>query len=269
MLTILGIVNVTRDSFSDGGRFLSPAAAIAHAGALLDGGADVIDVGAESTHPDAEDVDADEEIARLTPVITALRADGVRISVDTRKPQVMRHALALGAEFINDVHALRDSQSVAAVRDADARLILMHSRSAAGRAERVDSDPRTIVEQVLDYFRRRIDELAAAGIRRERLILDPGMGFFVGRDPRVSLALLRGLDRLANLGCARLVCTSRKSFIGALLDGPVTPRPPQGRAAGTLATELWVAAQGVEYIRTHDPAALRDAWRLWRAIENE
>ncbi len=265
-MKILGILNVTRDSFSDGGRFLSAAAALDHARRLIADGADIIDVGAESTHPDAEDVTAEEELARLTPIVKALRDDGVAVSVDTHKPAVMGAVLGQGVEMINDVTALRDPEAVAVLRDSDARVILMHSTATGARAERADASPETIVARIVAFFETRLVELAAAGIARERLILDPGMGFFLGRDPAVSLAVLRDLDSLAGLGLPLCVSTSRKSFIGAVLGTTAAPCPVARRGAGTLATELWAAWRGVGYIRTHDPRALRDAHTLWCAI---
>ncbi|MCK4340213.1 MAG: dihydropteroate synthase [Phycisphaerae bacterium] len=265
-MRILGILNVTRDSFSDGGRYLEPQQALAQARRLIDEGADFIDVGAESTHPDAEDVPADEEIARLTPVIKALRTAGGRISVDTYKPAVIRAVLELGVEIINDVTALRDAEAVAALRDSDARIILMHSTAARARAQRHAVDPATIVARIVAFFQRRLVELEAAGIARRRLILDPGMGFFLGRDPAVSLAVLRNLDRIAALGLPLCISTSRKSFIGALLGSVEEPRPVDQRLAGTLATELWAAQTGVQYLRTHEVRPLHDAAKIWQAL---
>ncbi|MFQ5806214.1 MAG: dihydropteroate synthase [Phycisphaerae bacterium] len=266
---ILGIVNVTRDSFSDGGKFLDPAAAVAHARQLLADGADIIDIGAESTHPDAEDVPADVEIARLVPVIERLNADGVRVSVDTCKPAVIREALRLGADFINDITALRDPDSVAAVRDSDAKLIIMHSWAPAARAQRRAADPATILDEIICFFQERIAALVADGLARERLILDPGMGFFLGSNPEASLVVLRDLGRLRVLDLPILISTSRKSFIGALLGGAETPRPVAERGAGTLATELWAAQHGAAYIRTHDACALHDALTILAALNTE
>ncbi len=263
---ILGILNLTRDSFSDGGRYLAPDQALAHARQLVADGANIIDIGAESTHPDAEDVPADEEIARLTPVIEALHAEGVPISVDTHKPSVMRAVLGLGADLINDVTALRDAAAVAAVRDSSARIIIMHSIATGARAERTDVPELKIIEPIMNFFLRRVGELERAGISRERLILDPGMGFFLGSDPAVSLTVLRDLDRIATLGLPLCISTSRKSFIGAVLGAPGRPRPVDQRSAGTLATELWAMQSGVEYVRTHDVRALRDALAVWNAI---
>jgi dihydropteroate synthase len=265
-MEIVGIVNITRDSFSDGGQFFASERAVAHARRLVADGAAIVDLGAESTHPDAEDVPADEEIARLMPVLQVLRRDNIRVSVDTYKPAVMRAVLNLGVEIINDVTALRDPQALAVVRNSAARVILMHSTAASARAERLDVAPATIVGRIVAFFERRIAELEATGIPRQRLILDPGMGFFLGRDPAVSLSVLRNLDRVAALGLPVCVSTSRKSFIAGVLGGAAAPRPVEQRGAGTLATELWAAQQGVKYIRTHDVRALRDALVLWSAI---
>lgn len=265
-MQILGIVNITRDSFSDGGRFLDPAAALRHARQLVADGAALIDLGAESTHPDAEDVPAEEQIARLLPVLRPLVAEGVRVSVDTHRPAVMRAVLALGAACINDVTALRDPASVRVLRDSAADIILMHSTAPTARAARGDADPETLVERIAAFFERRVAELEAAGITRGRLVLDPGMGLFLGRAPEASLAVLRGLPRLARLGLPLCISTSRKGFLGELLGAAGRPRPVDGRGAGTLASELWAAAHGVGYIRTHDVRALHDALTVWNAI---
>jgi dihydropteroate synthase type 2 len=265
---IVGIVNVTRDSFSDGGQCLEPDAAVAYAQRLVADGADVIDVGAESTHPDAEDVPADAEVARLTPVIERLKADRVRVSVDTYKPAVMRHALALGVDFINDITALRDPESVTVARDAEVKLIIMHSRASQARAERTEADPATIVDEIIQFFEQRVAALTDAGIARERLVIDPGMGFFLGSNPEASLVVLRDLRRLRALDLPILVSTSRKSFIGSVLGSVEEPRPVEQRAAGTLATEIWAAQHGVAYIRTHDVRALRDGLRMLAALRS-
>ncbi len=274
---IVGILNVTRDSFSDGGRYLDPDAAVAHGLELSSAGAAIIDVGAESTHPDADDVPDDEQIRRLTPVVRQLKAEGVTVSIDTHRPAVMAAMLELGADWINDVTALADPEAVAVLRASDARIVLMHAmrtpRNNGGgspaRAEAIDTDPDAIVPRIEQFFRQRLESLADAGIDPSRVVLDPGMGFFLGRDPAVSLRVLRALPKLRELGRPLWVSTSRKSFIGQVLGTSDEPRPTDRRAAGTLATELWAASHGAEYIRTHDVAALADAWRLWQAIERQ
>jgi dihydropteroate synthase type 2 len=262
---ILGIVNITRDSFSDGAQFIESAAAIAHAQALLAAGADIIDLGAQSTHPDAEAVPAEEEIRRLLPVISALKHQSARVSVDTFNAEVMRAAIHAGADVINDVTGFRDPDQRDAVRTSDAKLIVMHSVSSSPRAERIDVPADQVVERVREFFALRISELYNAGIDRSRLILDPGMGYFAGTNPSCSLRLLRALSELREFG-AICVSTSRKSFIGAVLANAHGPRPVTQRAAGTLATEIWAALQNVEYIRTHDVAPLHDALTMLDAI---
>lgn len=270
---VLGILNLTRDSYSDGGRYLKPDAAIAHARRLRADGAAWIDVGAESSHPDAEAVPAAEEFARLAAVIPTLKADGATVSVDTSKPDVMRSVLALGADAINDIRGFRDPAAVDAVRASNARLICMFNRTAAdpsGRARRhaaaADPAPAALLNEIERFFEERLAALAAAGVARERIILDPGMGFFLGGDPALSCTVLRELPRLQRFGRPLCVSPSRKSFIGALLAGPDGPRPVAERGVGTLAAELWAAAQGVAYIRTHDVRALADGLRMQAAI---
>ncbi len=288
-MEILGILNLTRDSFSDGGLYLDPQHAVAHAREMIAAGATIIDVGAQSTRPEAEEVSADAEWARLEPVIRELRSAGVRLSVDTFRPAVMRAALDLGVEFLNDVTALGAPESVAVVRDrlqaAKAaerepgssacgaagqpalRVIIMHSTASAGaRAERTHVPAETIVERIVAFFQERIATLEAAGIPRARLILDPGMGLFLGTDPAASLVVLRRLDRFAALGLPVCVSPTRKSFLGHVLARDGRVRPVAQRSAGTLASELWAAVRGVAYIRTHDPGALHDAWTTWQAI---
>lgn len=262
-MQILGIVNITRDSFSDGGRYLAPEAATAHARQLRQEGADLLDLGAESTHPDAEDVSAAEEIARLTPVVRALRAEGARVSIDTYKAEVMRAMLALGVEMINDVTALADPEAVAAVRAARVRVILMHSTGRRARAERRDEDAETIVARIVAFFRQRVADLERQGVAREQLILDPGLGFFLGRAPELSVRVLRELKTLRALGLPLCLCPSRKSFLGELLRDERGPRAVAERGAGTLAAELWALHCGAAYIRTHAVRALRDAATVW------
>ena len=305
MVQILGILNLTRDSFSDGGRYLEPGAAIGDGLDVAGGGADLVDVGAESTHPRAGAVPAEVEIARLEPVVRALRAAGVRVSVDTHKPQVIERMLALGVEMINDVTALADERSVAALRDGQARVAIMFARrrTPSPRAAAVDEPADGIVEEIGAFFRDRLRQLAAAGIAPARLVLGPGMGLFLGRDVRVSLRVLRDLHRLLELGRPLLVCTSRKGFIGELLgaadaarraeaqealaqahtqvraqakiEAQAQPgssacaglmRPAGERGFGTLATELWAVQAGGQDNRKHDPAALRDALGLLGAV---
>ena len=260
---ILGILNVTRDSFSDGGRYLDRDAAVEHGLQLVADGAAVVDVGAESSHPDSEEVSESEELRRLEPVVGTLVERGVRVSVDTWRPAVARRVLELGAGFINDIRGLGEPGMLDVLAGAEARCIVMHSTSAAARAERRDA-PDTIVEHVLGFFEQRLAQAERAGIERSRLVLDPGMGFFLGRTPSASLAVLRDLERLRALGLPVCISTSRKSFLGELVG-----RPPEQRGAATLASEIWAWTQGVEFIRTHDARALADALRVLEAIRAE
>jgi dihydropteroate synthase len=260
---LVGILNLTRDSFSDGGRFVDPERAVEHAHRLAADGAAWIDVGAESTHPDAETVAEALELERLSAVVPRLLNDGLRVSVDTWKPGVMRRMLALGCGMINDVRALRTSGAVEAVRDSDALLVLMHSTSPGARATRAPAADATgeVVGRIHAFFAARLDDLAAAGIAPERVLLDPGLGLFLSPDPAPSLRVLRELPRLAALGRPLYVCTSKKSFLGAL-----TGRDVADRGAATLASELFACRRGAAYVRTHDVRALADGLAIEAAL---
>ena len=261
---IFGIVNLTRDSFSDGGRVLDADRALAHARALRAAGADVLDLGAESTHPDSEDVAAAEEVRRLQPVVEALVSEGASVSVDTTKAEVMRAVVALGAAWLNDVNGFRDDAALRAAADAPGhvRFVAMFSRSAGARAER----PAAGADGLLDELRRFFDERRAAfealGIDPARVVFDPGMGFFLGREAGPSLTVLKHLASLAASHGPLLVSVSRKSFLGE-----VTGRPVAQRGAATLAAELAAARRGVGFLRTHDVAALSDALAVEAAVE--
>lgn len=258
-----GIVNVTRDSFSDGGRYLLPAAAIAQGERLLAAGADVLDLGAESTHPAAEDVPAEVELERLQPVIAAFAARGVPISVDTRKPAVMAAVLPLGVQWLNDVAGFRSDAAMAVVARAgpQVRFVAMFARRTDGRARAAPLPTDTLLDELRAFCRERIAAFAALGIARDRLVLDPGMGFFLGAGAEPSLRVLRELPALQREFGPLLVSVSRKSFLGDLTGLPVAER-----WAPTLAAELWAARCGVPWIRTHDVQALRSAWAVECAI---
>jgi len=260
---ILGIVNITEDSFSDGGRFLSPEQAIAQALALAEAGADVIDLGPASSHPDARPVTADEEIRRLAPVIDALAARGIAVSVDSFLPATQRYAMVRNAAFLNDIQGFPDAEIYPDLARGTCRLIIMHAIQGRGIAMRMESDPQAVSERVDSFFHKRIAELERAGIGRDRLILDPGMGYFLGNQPEASLRMLRGLKGLRErFGLPVLVSVSRKSFLRVL-----TGRGVDQAGAATLAAELFAAAQGVAYIRTHDAGALRDGLKIWSALQ--
>jgi len=259
---IFGIVNITEDSFSDGGRYLSADAATAHARALRAGGADVLDLGAAASNPDAKPVSPNEEIARLAPVVAALKADGTAISIDSFAREAQEWALAQGVEYLNDIHGFPDPSFYPALARADVQLVVMHSVQDRGPATRVDTDPKTVMARIEAFFAQRLEALTRAGIGRERLILDPGMGLFLGADPEVSLAVLRGLPALKERFRVRLlVSVSRKGFLRRLAGRPVAEIGP-----ATLAAEIFAAHKGADIVRTHEPGPLKDALTVWKAL---
>jgi dihydropteroate synthase type 2 len=261
-MKILGILNVTEDSFSDGGKFLEPGAAIAQAETLAKDGADIIDIGAASSHPDAKPVPPQTEIARLSAVAPLLKAKGLPLSIDSFAPEVQRWALAQGADYLNDIHGFPDRALYPELAASPVRLIVMHMVQARGVAVRTDVPPSEIFARVTAFFDARIAALTAAGIARERLILDPGMGQFVGTDPENSLTLLRRLPELkARYGLPLLVSVSRKGFLRRLAGRPVDRIGP-----ASLAAELFAEANGAAYIRTHAPGPLRDGLKILKAI---
>jgi dihydropteroate synthase len=260
---LVGIVNLTEDSFSDGGRFLDEKAAIAHGERLLAQGAGWLDLGAESSNPAGRAVPADVEIERLRPVLVHFVRQGACVSVDTHKPQVMRAVVDLGAAMINDITAAADPETARALAGSTVPLVLMFARNGSARAERAVQPHAGLMEEIIAFFEERLRVLAGRGIARERLILDPGMGFFLGSNPQPSLFVLKHFRALEVLGRPLYVSTSRKSFIGTLIG-----KGPGERMSGTLATELWALAHGASYVRTHDVGALGEAWRLWRAIDD-
>ena len=261
-MKILGILNITSDSFSDGGKYLEPAAAIAHARAMTESGADIIDIGAASSHPDAQAVAPDVEIARLSGVIPALQEKGLSLSIDTFAPEVQRWALRQPIDYLNDIHGFPDSALYPALAKSDAKLIVMHMVQERGIAVRTEVPSSEIFDRVVGFFDARIPALTSAGIARERLILDPGMGQFVGTDPENSLILLRRLPELkARYGLPVLVSLSRKGFLRKLVNRSV---PEAGPAS--LAAELFAENNGADYIRTHAPGPLRDGLKVLKAI---
>jgi len=264
-MKILGILNITDDSFSDGGKFLAPDAALAHGEALLKDGADILDIGAASSNPDSKPVPPDTEIARLQSVVPALKKQGAVLSIDSFQPQVQRWALAQGAAYLNDIHGFAEPALYSELARADAKLIVMHAVLARGIATRADIPCDEIFDRAVGFFEKRIAALTQAGIARERLILDPGMGFFVGSDPENSLTLLRRLPELkVRFGLPLLVSVSRKSFLRKL-----TGRPPGEAGAASLAAELFAEANGAAYIRTHAPGALRDGIKILKTLGND
>jgi dihydropteroate synthase len=256
----MGVVNVTPDSFSDGGLFLDTRAAIARAHELIGEGADIVDIGGESTRPGAEPVSAGEELGRVLPVIEGVADVGAQISIDTSKAAVARAALDAGASLVNDVTALRgDPDMVALVADSGVECCLMHMR---GEPRTMQTDPRydDVVDEVRAFLQERMEYAIREGVREERIMLDPGIGF--GKTLAHNLALLRRLDELTSLGRPIVVGTSRKSFIGRILAdaaGQTEPVAVGRRLPGTIATNVLAYERGASVFRVHDVAPVRDA----------
>jgi dihydropteroate synthase len=251
--TVMGVVNVTPDSFSDGGLFLDADAAVEHGRLLRAEGADVLDIGGESTRPGAAPVSAEQERDRVVPVIESLAADGSRVSVDTTKAEVARAALAAGATIVNDVSALRFSADMAGlVADAGAVCVLMHMR---GEPRTMQDDPRydDVVDDVRAFLEERLAFAVGEGVGEERIWLDPGIGF--GKTVEHNLELLRRLEELVAIGPPVVVGTSRKSFLGRLSGG----RAEHERLPGTLATNVMALERGASVFRVHDVAPVVDA----------
>jgi dihydropteroate synthase len=259
---LMGIVNVTPDSFADGGRWLDPGAAVAHGLQLEAEGADILDIGGESTRPGAEPVAAEEELRRVMPVVAALAGQvRVPISIDTRNAEVMRRAADAGARIINDVAALgHDPGALRVAAGSGLPVVLMH---AQGDPRIMQIDPRydDVVLDVYDWLEARIAACEAAGIDRDRIVVDPGIGFGKTRDH--NLALIGSLGIFHGLGCPILLGASRKSFVGHLSGGA----PAAGRLPGSVAAALLGAAQGVQVLRVHDVAATRQALAVWEAAQ--
>ncbi len=255
---IMGIVNVTPDSFSDGGKFADPTAAIAHGHALAEAGASILDIGGESTRPGAAPITVDEELRRVLPVVTALAGAGLTVSIDTRHAAVMRAAVTAGAAVVNDVTALQgDPASMVTVATAGVPVVLMHMR---GRPQSMQDDP-VYTDAALDIYDALADRAAAcaaAGITR--IAIDPGIGF--GKNLDHNVQLLASLGLFQGVGCPVVLGVSRKSFIGRIEPGT----PSDGRLAGSLAAAVAGINQGVQIIRVHDVAETLQAVRTWRAI---
>jgi dihydropteroate synthase len=264
---LMGIVNVTPDSFSDGGRFLAPGAAIEHSLRLLAEGADILDVGGESTRPGAQPVAAEEELERVQPVIEGLAAagTGVQISIDTSKATVASAALRAGASLVNDVSAFRaDPQMAAVVADSGAECCLMHM---LGEPRTMQRDPRyeDVLDEVKAFLEERLDFAVSEGVSERRVLLDPGIGF--GKTVEHNLELLRRLDELSSLGRPLVIGTSRKSFLAAVAGG--AGHDPAARLAGTVASNVLALERGASVFRVHDVAPVREALAVAAATLGE
>jgi len=257
----MGILNVTPDSFSDGGRFVDRERALAHARQMVADGADVIDIGGESTRPGAAPVPVDAELERVVPLVEAMAHEGILVSVDTRKPAVMRAVLAAGAGMINDVRALQERGAVDVAAASAAAVCLMHMQ---GEPRTMQREPQyaNVVTEVRDFLVGRARACEAAGIARGRIVIDPGFGF--GKTVAHNLALLRGLRLVAETGYPVLAGLSRKSMLGGFAG-----RDANKRAAASVAAALAAVARGAAIVRVHDVRATVDALKVWHAIESE
>lgn len=257
---IMGVVNVTPDSFSDGGLYTDLKTAMAHARALIDEGADILDVGGESTRPGAEPVSLEEERRRVMPVLEALAQCGRPISVDTRKPELMEEAIATGASLVNDIDALESPAALSAVARASVAVCLMHKQ---GDPRTMQQNPQyaDVVAEVRDYLKSRIEAALRAGIERDRIIIDPGFGF--GKTQEHNIALLRQLPELTGLGVPVLAGLSRKAMLGR-----ITGREPRDRVYASIAAALFAAERGARILRVHDVTETRDALSVWWALRD-
>ena len=257
---IMGIVNVTPDSFSDGGKFLAREAAIAHALCLHGQGADLLDVGGESTRPGADDVSVEEELSRVLPVVEAMVARNFPVSIDTQKPLVMQAAVAAGACLINDVNALQADGAMAVAAASDVGICLMH-RQGTARTMQIDPHYDDVVAEVKAFLLARANAAVAAGIDRSRIILDPGFGF--GKTRAHNVTLVKALPELVAAGFPILAGLSRKSLLGQF-----TGRLPEERLAASVAAAIIAVQKGAAIIRVHDVAATKDALTVLGALEN-
>jgi dihydropteroate synthase len=257
---VMGILNVTPDSFSDGGHYQSLEFAISHAEQMILDGVDIIDVGGESSRPGAPPLPLEDELQRVMPVLYALRDQGPAISVDTYKSQVMREAIIAGVDMINDINGFRAPGAIEAVRDSDCALCIMHMQNDPQHMQLAPSYT-DVVAEVSAFLRGRIDALLAAGIDRRRLCIDAGFGF--GKTVEHNYALLKATDRLiAELDMPLLAGLSRKSMIGA-----VTGKPVEQRMAGSVGAALAAVARGAVIVRVHDVAETVDALKVWQAAQ--
>ncbi|MFI2646946.1 dihydropteroate synthase [Micromonospora fulviviridis] len=261
---VMGVLNVTPDSFSDGGRYADLDAAVAHGVRLRAAGADLVDVGGESTRPGADRVDAETEIARVLPVIRELSAAGIPVSIDTSRARVAEAVLTAGADVVNDVSGgLADPDMARVVRDAGCPWVLMHWRGHS-REMRDLARYTDVVTDVRAELSRRVDDALAAGVAADRIIVDPGLGF--AKTAAHNWELSARLPELVDLGFPLLFGSSRKSYLGRLLAGPDgNPRPTAEREAATVATSVLAVAAGAWGVRVHDVRATADALAVWRA----
>jgi len=258
---VMGVLNVTPDSFSDGGHFASLDLALTRAEQMIADGVDIIDIGGESSRPGAAPLPLDEELRRVMPVLFALRDCGKALSVDTYKPEVMREALAAGADMINDINGFRMEGALTAVNDSDCALCIMHMQKDPATMQ-LKPEYEDVTREVTQFLRERVEAAETAGIDRKRLCVDPGFGF--GKTVDHNLALLRDIEKMSvETGVPVLAGVSRKSMIGA-----ITGKPVEQRLAGSLAAALAAVVRGARIIRVHDVAETVDALKVWAAVAN-
>lgn len=256
---VMGILNVTPDSFSDGGKFQSLDHAITHAEQMIEDGVDIIDIGGESSRPGAIALPLDEELKRVIPLIYALRDCGKPISIDTYKPEVMREAIIAGADMINDIRGFASPEARAVVADSDVGLCIMHMQKSPDIMQERPSY-ENVTRDVIAFLRERCEQLMAAGVEKNRLSIDPGFGF--GKTLEHNIELLQNISLMQDeLGLPVLAGISRKTMIGA-----ITGKPVERRMAGSLAAALAAMAQGARIVRVHDVAETVDAIRVWQAL---
>ncbi|MCB1159065.1 MAG: dihydropteroate synthase [Leptospiraceae bacterium] len=268
-MDIFGIVNITDDSFSDGGKYLQIEEAQKKALELYNEGADVIDLGAQSSNVDANWIEPEIEWKRLRPMITFLQEKSIRVSVDTFKPAVIRSSIEAGVSFINNINAFQDEESLAILQEYKNQLpelILMYSHSNLFKARKKSYlSPETIMDTILSFFEKRFETLLRANIPLRKCIIDPGMGFFLGEDPELSFTVLRNIHRFKEAFGRVMVSVSRKSFLGTILGGLA----PLERKNASLATELYLYEKKVDYIRTHEVKPLWEGMKVLQYIRGK
>lgn len=258
---VMGVLNVTPDSFSDGGQFHSLELALSRAEQMITDGVDIIDIGGESSRPGAPALPLDEELRRIMPVLYALRDCGKPLSIDTYKPEVMREAIAAGADMLNDINGFRAAGALTVVNESDCALCIMHMQNAPSTMQ-VNPEYEDVVVEVRDFLRQRVEAMDRIGVDRRRLCIDPGFGF--GKSLEHNLELLRNIGGMASeIGVPVLAGLSRKSMIGA-----ITGKPVEQRLAGSVAAALAAVAHGAQIVRVHDVAETVDALTVWQAVEN-
>ncbi len=262
---IFGIVNITEDSFSDGGRYLETADSLEHGRRLHQTGADVLDLGARASNPDSEPVSPSEEIRRLAPLIAAFQKEKIPLSIDSFSGEVQRYAIENNIDYLNDIQGFPDSSIYPLIASSHCKLIVMHSIDGLEKATRREMEPREVEESVYKFFDLRLQELILAGIDPDRLILDPGMGFFLGSKPEASIHILKIVSKIKErYAMPLMVSVSRKSFLGA-----ITGRSVDKRSVATAVAELIALSRGTDMIRTHEPSGTIDAMRISSALGAE